>query len=279
MAMGEVTAWHGIPMKYISLVLLTFQNSALILILHYSCIMPGYEDKRYITSTAVLLNELIKLSVCSAVAYNQFRKNAGADARKNAFLREIFSNDSWKLAIPAFLYTLQNNLQYVAAGNLPAATFQVTYQLKILTTALFSVLLLGRRLSLMKWCSLVVLTAGIAVVQLQNLQGGSSSEENSELNAKTGFVAVIVACLISGLAGVYFEKVLKGTKSSLWIRNIQLSFFSLVPCVFTIFWKMPQTSLLMVSFLDTTMWFGQLSFSKPLAVLSSRCVLLLPTTL
>jgi len=37
-----------------------------------------------------------------------------------------------------------------------------------------------------------------------------------------GLSAVIAACLTSGFSGVYFEKILKGSKTSLWIRNIQL---------------------------------------------------------
>lgn len=37
-----------------------------------------------------------------------------------------------------------------------------------------------------------------------------------------GLMAVLTACFSSGFAGVYFEKILKETKQSVWIRNIQL---------------------------------------------------------
>ena len=49
-----------------------------------------------------------------------------------------------KMAVPACLYVLQNNLNYEAISNLDGPTFQLLYQLKILTTALFSVLMLKR---------------------------------------------------------------------------------------------------------------------------------------
>lgn len=75
--------------------------------------------------------------------------------------------ETLKLLIPAGLYTLQNNLLYIALSNLDAATYQVTYQLKILTTALFSVLMLGKKLDSLKWISLLILMAGVSLVQVK----------------------------------------------------------------------------------------------------------------
>lgn len=83
----------------------------------------------------------------------------------------------------------------------------------------------------MKWISLLLLTIGIALVQLPS--GSSASGTEKEVSEKLlGLVAVTVACLLSGLAGVYFEKILKGSSASLWVRNIQLALFSFVPGYF-----------------------------------------------
>ena len=44
--------------------------------------------------------------------------------------------------------------------------FKVTYQLKILTTAIFSVCLLRKQIHLMQWLSLLLLAIGVALVQV-----------------------------------------------------------------------------------------------------------------
>ncbi len=46
------------------------------------------------------------------------------------------------------------------------APLQVTYELKILSTALFSVAMLRRRLSSGQWVALVLLFAGVSMVQV-----------------------------------------------------------------------------------------------------------------
>ena len=43
-----------------------------------------------------------------------------------------------------------------------------------------------------------------------------------------GLCSVLAACFTSGFASVYFEKILKVSTCSLWIRNIQLGFFGTI---------------------------------------------------
>ena len=61
-------------------------------------------------------------------------------------------------------------------------------------------------------------------------KSNTSTEATDEVrsNSLIGFFAVVAACCSSGLAGVYFELVLKGSKTSLWVRNVQLSLVSMV---------------------------------------------------
>ncbi|MBW0497163.1 hypothetical protein O181_036878 [Austropuccinia psidii MF-1] len=287
----------GLPLKYISLISLTLQNSLLAILLHHSRTVSN--TKLYSASAAVLLNEILKCIISFLVALynsstapvslthsssihnsvnsrdNGLRSGDGSNwtaEEESSFIKkshgitleqdlqnwkrssrpwskmivrhsrqilmEIMSPDCWKLSIPAILYVIQNNLQFVAAANLDVATFSVTYQLKILTTALCSVVMLGRRLSPLKWISLLFLAVGVALVQLQNVSQDTPSARTATKTADrfVGFVAVTSACFTSGLAGVYFELVLKSSgKVDLWIRNIQLSLFSLLPALFTTF--------------------------------------------
>jgi UDP-sugar transporter A1/2/3 len=82
---------------------------------------------------------------------------------------EIYSKpyETSKLAIPSGLYAIQNNLLFIALSYLNAATYQVTYQLKILTTALCSVFMLGKRIEKHQWFSLSMLALGVAFVTVR----------------------------------------------------------------------------------------------------------------
>ena len=90
----------------------------------------------------------------------------------------------------------------------------------------------------MQWFSLLLLFLGVSTVQLQSAGGGSQSASGgSSQSATVGMVAVITSCCMSGFAGVYFEKVLKSTKQSLWVRNVQLGFIGAIIGTVTMFIK------------------------------------------
>jgi UDP-sugar transporter A1/2/3 len=253
--------------------------------MHYSRITTA-PNKTYSAAAAVLLNELLKGSVSVIIALKRIdvemkdtatqnekdprSLNRAAPSRLPPYLqasriqnlsRQVLSPDCYKLAVPAILYVIQNNLQYVAATNLDVATFQVTYQMKILTTAFFSVILLRKRLSRAKWIALIMLAVGVGIVQIQSTStsahvssgpGAHASQSGASLRSEIpeesvvipvrvmhplrGFIAVTLACMTSGLAGVYFEYILKSSSGSapppdLWVRNTQLSLFSLIPAL------------------------------------------------
>uniref|UniRef100_A0A8C5CKV7 Solute carrier family 35 member A3a n=1 Tax=Gadus morhua TaxID=8049 RepID=A0A8C5CKV7_GADMO len=153
-------------LKYLSLGVLVFQTTSLVLTMRYSRTLQG-DGPRYLASSAVVVAELMKIVACLLLVLKEH--NYSLRALNSILRQEILHKpiDTLKLAVPSGIYTLQNNLLYVALSNLDAATYQVTYQLKILTTALFSVSMLGRRLGVYQWLSLLILMAGVALVQVR----------------------------------------------------------------------------------------------------------------
>ena len=129
---------------------------------------------------------------------------------------------------PAILHLLQNNRQYVAVEKLDAATYSATYQTKIIWVGVLSVLLLNHKLPCSKWSGLVMLTFGVVFIQVGGHIAGVSSAGSfaSYENRVAGAISALMAAGCSSLAGVYFEKILKGVKISVWARNFQLAAYS-----------------------------------------------------
>lgn len=212
----------GQTLKYISLVTLTVQNALVGLSMRYARTRSG---DMFLSSTAVVMAEVVKFVTCLILVL-------GEEGSFSKFIESLHSSiikqpvDTLKVCVPSLLYTIQNNLLYVSASNLDAATYQVTYQLKILTTAFFAVVILKRSLRNTQWGALILLITGVVLVQLaQNSETALAS--GIEQNHLLGFSAALSACFLSGFAGIYFEKILKDSNKSVWIRNIQLSFLSL----------------------------------------------------
>ncbi|XP_030044490.1 CMP-sialic acid transporter isoform X1 [Microcaecilia unicolor] len=183
--------------------------------LRYTRTMGG---ELYFSTTAVCITEVMKLCISMSILAKETRSLRGmmASLRDNV-LRS--PKEMLKLSVPSLVYAIQNNMAFLALSNLDAAVYQVTYQLKIPCTALCTVLMLHRSLSKLQWISVFMLCGGVTLVQWNPAE---TTKVQLEQNPVIGFVALTIAVLCSGFAGVYFEKVLKSSDTSLWVRNIQM---------------------------------------------------------
>lgn len=279
-----------LALRYISITLMICQYVCQVLITRFASTRANTNPQQpaFIKTVAIVLKEALEAFVSFLLLFAFMnRQNSGKSPL--VILAEPLTNVS--MLLPALAYTLKNFLIFVAIDHLDAATFTVSYQLKILTTAVFLVLMLKRRLSSIQWLSLCVLVGGVAMVELSAkkaaiaidkeepllIQLNSSSSNiirqqqfaqehtiltttfnpalssnrslsspllhlpvaipavphvsefrmpHSQENFWLGFGAVLGACIFSGYAGVYLEKIVKQPGDSLWLRNFQLCFQS-----------------------------------------------------
>ena len=236
-------AWQGIqsfrsPLVRPQLITFAIQNGFAVLIMRWSKV---FAPEPYSSQVAVLMQEVaVKLPISTAFYVLECEGPLRACRSIAADLRT--RPGEWaQLAVPAILYTIQNTLLYVGYANVEAAIGQVTYQSKILWTAMFSIIILGKRLTYVQWLALVVLALGVVAVQgngdgssgggrgkrKRHTHGARGAQVGPEQIPALGISALVGAALCTAFASVYFEKMLKGaSKPSLWLRNIQLAIYS-----------------------------------------------------
>jgi UDP-sugar transporter A1/2/3 len=221
-------------LKALSLVLVTLQTTLMVVLTRYTRVG---DREAYSVCTMVIMTELLKL-VFSVIL---LAKEVEGMGRATNTLRTEFSHrraECLKLLVPAGLYFCQNNILIFAVTNLDTAVYQVCYQMKLVVTALLSVVLLGRSLSKAQWLAVLLLCSGIVAVNMS--AAGEKVQASGGQNPMLGLIAVFCAAFTSGLAGVYFEKLVKGGQQSVWARNFFLASFSLFFGGVTMVVKEPQ---------------------------------------
>ncbi len=187
-------------MGYKVLLLLAVQNCCKNLLMRY--VMR--EKPEFLTSAAVIGSECTKLSL--SLLYILCVEKKSFDSVIQYF------KDDWKntmlVAVPASVYNLQMTLEYVALANLDAAMFAVLVQTKLLFTAVFSAVIIRKRLRYIQVISLTLMTVG---VMLCNMKFGEEEQKNS--NTK-GIIATLGIAVSSGIASVYTEKVIKSQRQN-----------------------------------------------------------------
>ena len=200
------------------LTLLVLQNSGLVLLAKFSF---RHSAERYNVSSVIACSEVLKL-ILSIV----FECCAGSESSLISALKP--SKSKLALVIPSLLYVAQNNLQLFALQTLTPGVFVVVSQLKILTTALFSVVLLKTHLERKKIFSIVLLACGVSLAQLDSRKSNDSTGTTPVL----ALLSLLVGVTLSGLAGVLSELLYKAEGESIWVKNVYMSAFSF-PFAFT----------------------------------------------
>lgn len=226
-----------IQLKYVSLIALMVQTTTVILVTRIS-----RQSTRvpYLNTSVVVISELFKLLSCLIILLIQSKSiKVVLASLKNCTISNL--KDFSLIGIPAALYTFQNNLLFIGMSNLPGAVYQVSYQLKILVTAFLSSIILGKSLSNRQWSALLLLFVGVIFIQAKPsafiFDGPSDVTNILSSTSAIGLGAVLIACFTSGLAGVWFEKMLKSSSSvSIWERNIQLALYGVVVGVVTAYY-------------------------------------------
>ncbi|KAG0210109.1 hypothetical protein BGX28_009650 [Mortierella sp. GBA30] len=127
-------------------------------------------------------------------------------------------------AVPGAIYFFNNNLTFILLSLMPAPTYVVLSNLKILTTGLFSFLFLHRMLTTIQWISLGILFLSTAVSQIDLEKGLSLS---ISLQA---FLLMVLFCSLSAAASVFSEYVMKErfAKESIHLQNMKLYMFGIL---------------------------------------------------
>lgn len=195
----------------------------------------------FLASTAVALDELSKFLLSSVMVFVNYHRGAtqkelvdaleGTKSFVEFSRQQVVTKRSLLMAVPALLYTVQKNLLYVALSNLDACVYQVTYSAKLLTTAVFSYLILGRKFSFWQQVGLGMLMAGVALVQVSEVR---ETRKPSGEHPVIGLISVSLACCTSGFASVYFEYMLKQSQD-FWVKQGQLAFYACVLAMGAVF--------------------------------------------
>lgn len=231
--------------KPLSLCCMVVQNVLVIFLIRRTKTVRHAGQPPYLSTVAIFFAELLKLVSAAGMVMGEEK---GICLGATAIWRGVLGSPSemLKMSVLGFMYAVQSNLLFVGLANLPCGVYSATSQLKTPMTAVCSLLLLGRKLTWVQWLSLILLCAGVAVLQAQ--QSNSQLKDPIEERPLLGVAAVGGASILSASASVFLEMMLKSGWQSLWMRNVQLAFVGAPMTLAIAFWtdgtKIHQAGLL-----------------------------------
>ena len=259
---GKGTGYTSIQL--VILVFLCLQTSSYCVFLSVS---KTILHEQYSNAEVLILSEIIKLVVSGIIVFRS-SDDVGISTSSSVFYRMGgLLIRGRKLIVLVILYSIANMIPFFAIHYIGAPAFTVIMQMKVFTTAGFSTLMLSRQYSATKWRALILLVIGVLLVSSPVINkhssgqiprsggtdaagdgggGGSLSSTSTYAQELLGIGLTLLQATISGFTAVYFEGLLKEDGSSIWERNFQLAFYSII-CITLINFAEGSAAVLMES--------------------------------
>lgn len=242
--------------KALSLVSLAVLNTILAILMRMAA-----ERTKFSSSVVLLMDEALKSVVCICILFRFYLHEQTANSYEVVnrsqqqvipsvsvlgwlrFLRStVFGSMSGFLSmgVPAICYTIQKNLSLYAISQLSPAVYQILLQSKVLTTALFSYLIMQKEFRLNQKLSLIILFVGLSLVELSLITDNTAPPRSVE-GFLVGSIAAFLACILSGFTAVYIEYTIKKMgrteqrSYTVWVRNLQLAIFGILASILAVF--------------------------------------------
>ena len=122
--------------------------------------------------------------------------------------------------IPVACFCTMNLLSFWALRRVSAALFVVILQLKLVWTAFFSYLLIGRVLSHVHVLTMIGISVGVALVSLP------SDEDQLHKTEPWGVAALVVETMLSGFSAAFTQMSFRSELVTMWTRNAQMATLS-----------------------------------------------------
>lgn len=182
------------------------------------------EPTKFSSSAAVFAMEAIKF----LLAVGGLVRSRGGT--KSSFVFE--AKDTVMLGLVAALYGVWNNLRFYILEIIDPATLFLIHNVKIVFTAIFLRIFVGKTLKPKQWISLLVLTLGVAVVMIHRDESDEKESSSTTTSSKSlvlfGCILALVRGIGTALTNVLCEYVFKRQKEGFWYVNAELYLFGMI---------------------------------------------------